>query len=101
MWRALSRAYEFAPHEEPILAELARTHDLLARLREELAAAPSMTVASNVHGRVQHPCIPAIAATQETLRKLHLALCFPDADDALGPPRPAGQRSRRSHRRAS
>src|SRR5260370_41651090 len=63
IWRALVGRYEFTEPELVLLAEFARTADLLARLREEQAVAP-LTGGAKGDGRAAGPLLGGIRAGQ-------------------------------------
>src|SRR5690606_36364651 len=78
-WDRLTALYVFRPDEVQLVREYGRTPDVLERLHEALAAAPTM-VHSPSQGEVPNRLITEIRQQRNTLPGLRSSLELPDED---------------------
>lgn len=82
LWSAVVAEYELAEHELAMLEEACRTRDLVARLRDELAASPLMLESSQ--GSRLHPAVAELRQQRLALARLLATLGVPGlAEDEL------------------
>jgi hypothetical protein len=83
LWRAITGAYELAPHETELLRQACRVTDNLARI--DAALADSEVVVAGYNGQPRsHPLLQASADQRRTLDALFRSMALPWPDEAEG-----------------
>ena len=83
LWRAVTGAYELAPHEAELLRQACRVADLIARL--DAALMDSEVIVEGHAGQPRaHPLIQASADQRRVLDALFRSMALPMPDETAG-----------------
>jgi hypothetical protein len=83
LWRAVTGAYELAPHEEELLRQACRVTDLIAAM-DAVVAVEGLMSEGSMGQSVRHPLLQAAADQRRLLDGLFRSMALPMPGEVVG-----------------